>query len=51
MVGTPRIQWEEMTMIDAKNLLGIMNWRMMAEMSGRGKPWYGDGPESHSMGL
>lgn len=30
MVGRPRIQWEEMVRVDAKNLLGIRNWRTMA---------------------
>ena len=30
MVGRPRIQWEEMVTVDAKNLLGIRNWRTMA---------------------
>ena len=30
MVGTPRIQWEEVVKVDAKNLLGTRNWRTMA---------------------
>ncbi|PSN35662.1 hypothetical protein C0J52_24845 [Blattella germanica] len=30
MVGRPRIQWEEVVRVDAKNLLGIRNWRTMA---------------------
>ena len=30
MVGRPRIQWEEMVKFDAKNLLGIRNWRTKA---------------------
>ena len=30
MVGRPRIQWEEMVRKDAKDLLGIRNWRTMA---------------------
>ena len=30
MAGRPRIQWEEMVRKDAKDLLGIRNWKTMA---------------------
>ena len=42
MAGRSWIQWGEKVMVNAKNLLGIRNWRMMARHR---DDWGGHGPE------